>query len=300
MEHFNIRIAAGHRPTFQTLPERNRRRIFGIDYAHLVGKQLGEFFLTRAGWSIIDSLLPEHWFTGKIFSKVGRALAGATGAVYRVPVPHKARSDFALVVKFSRFCQSVGIAAMEEGEGAVDPARLERIRGAQFLAPFEEFANVRQLSRQSRGQLLVQQPLGIYCPPTRYLDYQLGRQSFLKSFHQHNLRKHQPDTPDDQKIRYDWERQYILLYGWMRGTDLEQANASGQLPQSEMIRLGRVASQRMADAGWEVLDHKPRHVIIRFDNKGKPLRFHRQSPLAIVDYELLYRYRSPESPKALA
>ena len=61
----------------------------------------------------MESLLPEHWFVGRRFSKVGRPLLGATGAVYRVPVPHPAREDFAVVVKFSRFCQSVGITAVD-------------------------------------------------------------------------------------------------------------------------------------------------------------------------------------------
>ena len=44
--------------------------------------------------------------------------------------------------------------------------------------------------------------------------------------------------------------------------------------------------------GWEVLDHKPRHVIIRVGRNGRLVMRDGDLLWGLVDYELLYRYKA--------
>ena len=251
----------------------------------------GDFFVTAQGWAVMESLLPEHWFTGRKFSKVGRALAGATGAVYRVPVPHPVRCDFALVVKFSRFCQSVGIRTVDPMLN-YSPEKMDRILASRFLSPFEEFGNLGRLRRAAGLDIPTKTPLAIYCPPARYLDWQLGREAYLKSVHSRALLESQQDVPAAERIDYEWERQYILLYRWINGIDAERAVDAGLVGESTMVDLGRESSDRLARHGWEVMDHKPRHVILRLARNGRLARRGGALLWGLVDYELLYPFQT--------
>lgn len=287
MERFDFTFRKGRKPAFADVPENRKRTLFGVDYIQLKGRQLGDFFVTRDGWAVMESLVPENWFTGHRFSKVGRALAGATGAVYRVPVPHRSRRDFALVVKFSRFGQSVGV-TMVDPKLNFSEAHINRIKNARFLCPFEEFGNLAKLRRSTGLTIPTQAPLAIYSPPTRYLEWQLGREPYLRSIHNRNLRLDQQAVPEDQRFEYDRERQYVLLYRWIDGVDAEQAVDQGLLTEPEMVDLGQRARQTLAERGWEVMDHKPRHVIIRVGRNGRLLQRDDFPRWCLVDYELLY------------
>jgi hypothetical protein len=273
-------------PDFDEAPERFRRRIAGVDYLHLRGRQNGDLYLTRHGWPCADCLRPERWFTGEQFRKPGQALAGATGAVYRVPVAHPVRSRFALVVKFSRFGQDVGITVADEL--IANRRFMDRVDHAEFLPPFEEFANLEQLRRQACGIFATKAPLAIYSPPTRYLAWQLGRKSHLQWTYRRQLSASQDDDPSAAKVEYDWERIYILLYRWMDGLDLEQAQNAGLVSETQMVEWTRRAAEQLLDLGWMVLDHKPRHLIVR-PTRGKRhiLQRHQQPVLGLIDYELL-------------
>lgn len=287
MERFDFKFRRGRKPAFDEVPATHRRRLHDVEYVHLKGRQSGDFFVTRHGWQVIESLLPEHWFVGRRFSKVGRALLGATGAVYRVPVPHRGREDFAVVVKFSRFCQSIGVTAIDPNL-KFDPEQVDRLRSAQFLSPFEEFGNLCKL-RQSAGlQIPTKAPLAIYSPPARYLEWQLGRESHLKSIHSRSLRNAQGDIEAEKRVDYEWERQYILLYRWIDGVDAEQAMDKGLISEAQMVDLGRAARAAMAAHGWEVMDHKPRHVILRPRRDTRLARRKGDLLWGLVDYELLY------------
>lgn len=287
MERFDYTFRKGRKPRFDEVPQECQRRLFGVDYVHLKGRQHGDFFVTAHGWAVMESLLPEHWFVGRRFSKVGRALAGATGAVYRVPVPHRGRKDFALVVKFCRFCESVGVTAVDPNLD-FKAEQIDRIKSAHFLSPFEEFGNLCKLRAAAGLEIPTKAPLAIYCPSTRYLDWQLGREGHLKSMHSRSLLGSQADQPEERRIDYEWERQYILLYRWINGIDAEQAAERDVILEAEMIELGREARDKMEKHGWEVMDHKPRHVIIRADRKGKLARRKGKILWALIDYELLY------------
>lgn len=287
MEGFDLTLGRGLKPAFDEAPDRFRRRISGVDYLHLRGRQNGDLFITREGWPVASCLVPERWFAGERFRKPGQALAGATGAVYRVPIAHPARSAFALVVKFSRFGQDVGITVADELIG--DPAFMARVDHAEFLPPFEEFANLCRLRRQARGLFATKAPLAIYSPPTRYLAWQLGRKNHLQWTYRRQLSASQNDDPAATKVEYDWERIYILLYRWMDGLDLEQAQTAGLVSSTQMIDWTRRAAHDLQRLGWMVLDHKPRHLIVRPQRKSRSILVRHHRPvLGLVDYELLY------------
>ena len=131
-------------------------------------------------------------------------------------------------------------------------------------------------------------PLAIYCPPARYLDWQLGREGYLKAIHSRRLLESQAGLPPEARMDYEWERQYILIYRWLGGTDVEQAVDKGVIAESQMVALGREARTRMEAYGWEVMDHKPRHVIIRLRKNGQLARRNGNLIWGLVDYELLY------------
>lgn len=288
MEGFDLSLGKGRKPLFDDAPDRFRRRISGVDYLHLKGRQTGDLFITRAGWPVASSILPERWFTGAQFSKPGQALAGATGAVYRVPVAHPVRSNFALVVKFSRFGQEVGLTVV--GRDLHENADfMSRVDHAEFLPPFEEFGNLMRLRSQCRGHFVTKAPLAIYSPPTRYLAWQLGRKSHLESTYAHRLSTSQGTSGTDEKVGYDWERIYILLYRWMDGIDAEQAFGAGLISEPRMIDWTLQVAADLRQLGWMVLDHKPRHLILRQQKEARSPLMRRGAPvLGLVDYELLY------------
>jgi len=289
MEGFGLSLGKGLKPLFDDSPARFRRRIAGVDYLHLKGRQSGDLYITRDGWPVAESLLPVHWFIGQQFCKRGRALAGATGAVYRVPVPHPVRKEYALVVKFSRFGQDVGITAVGEG---VEADIQYHIDSAEFLSPFQEFGNVMKLRRTLAGALRTQIPLAIYSPPTRHLVWELGRKPHLQWLQSRELRQSQAETSEEFRVTYAWERLYILLYRWMDGFDAEQCYLSGMISQRRMEELTRRTGKMLRNLGWMVLDHKPRHLILRRSGDGL-LDRHGNPVLGLVDYELLTPYQEP-------
>jgi hypothetical protein len=291
MEGFDLTLGRGLKPPFDDAPERFRRRISGVDYLHLKGRQSGDLFITREGWPAASSILPERWFTGEQFRKPGQALAGATGAVYRVPVAHPVRSRFALVVKFSRFGQDVGITVAGD-ELTSDEDFMARVDHAEFLPPFEEFGNLARLRAVCGRQFATKAPLAIYSPPTRYLAWQLGRKNHLQATFARRLSASQAD--DESAVEYDWERLYILLYRWMDGLDAEQACGSGLISPAQMREMTQQSAALLRRLGWMVLDHKPRHLILRQHSRTRrPLVRHGKPVLGLVDYELLVPAASP-------
>lgn len=300
MEHYDYRFHRGYQPAFDQVPGDHRVRLFGVDYVHMKGRQGGDLFVTRHGWGCIESVLPQTWFVDDRFRKVGRALAGATGAVYRVPVPHRACPDYALVVKFSRAAQDIRVTIVDAGPH-LDAEEHAQIEQAEFLSPFEEFGNLCRLRSEARSAVPTAQPLAIYSPPTRYLDWQLGRKSYLCYRMSADLLASQKDVPEARRVVYEWERLYVLLYRWIDGVDAEAAMLAGSITQRDMIALGQSARTALRHHGWMACDHKPRHVILR------PLRerdgFLRAGPRyrwALIDYELLVRIPPSVSGSAVA
>jgi hypothetical protein len=295
MEGFDLTLGRGRKPSFAAASPTHHRRLGGVDYLHLKGRQNGDLFVTAHGWPIAASLLPEQWFVGELFRKPGRALAGATGAVYRMPVPHPARHHFSLVVKFSRFGQDAGHMATR-WDADLPAALREDFLGTDFLPPFAEFGHLSLLRRQPGARFVTQVPLAIYSPPSRHLSWQLGRKAHLESRYNQRLLQEQAGAPGPP-VTYDWERLYILLYGWLDGVDAEEAAQHGVISQTEMSALTRESGRELARLGWVVLDHKPRHVILRPLGRGfEVLRRAGRACYGLIDYELLYPLPAPAAP----
>lgn len=286
MEQFDYKFGKTFQPSFDLAPEAFRHRLMGVDYVRLQGMQGGDLFVTRHGWNAVESVLPEAWFIGEKFRKVGRALAGATSAVYRVPVPHPARSGVALVVKFSRAAQDVGLTVIHEGL-VLDDEERACVDEAEFLSPFAEFGAVQRLRAVARWRIPTKQPLAVYCPPTRYQDWELGRKSYIARRMNQELLESQSHVPEERRISYDWGRLYILIYRWIEGIDAEQASQTGLITPGTMTELGQEARATMRRFGWMVCDHKPRHVVIRQGADGQPVRRRGKIVWGLIDYELL-------------
>ena len=108
-------------------------------------------------------------------------------------------------------------------------------------------------------------------------------------------------------MRYAWERMYVLLYRWIDGIDAETAHLQGYLTEPELQHFSGDARQALRRLGWDVLDHKPRHLIVRPCPRSGCLVSRRGRTLwALVDYELLVPYPAaaarpcarPEPPPA--
>jgi hypothetical protein len=288
MEQFAFNHPPRHRP-FDEVSPAIRRRAFGVDYLHLRGRQSGDLYITRHGWAALGSIVPSQWFTGDRLSKVGRQLAGATGAVHWMPVPHQANNRFALVIKFSRFAQEA-LVSMDPKEIG-DWGQRDRMEAPEFLSPFVEFGNLESLRASAGARIPTQTPLAIYSPATRYLDWELGRISHSRWRYDRALADDQASQPEDARIAYGWERLYILLYRWIDGMDAEVAAQQGHLSDTELVALTQRTRQDLRAFGWDVLDHKPRHVIVR--TRGEPPRLMQRGdhiPWALIDYELLMPY----------
>jgi hypothetical protein len=288
LEQFAFNHPHRHRPFDQVSPA-IRRRVFGVDYLHLRGRQSGDLFVTRHGWAALGSIVPAQWFVGDRLNKVGRQLAGATGAVYRMPVPHQASERYALVVKFSRFAQEALVSMAPDEVG--DFAQRDRMGAPEFVSPFVEFGNLQRLRTQAGAHIATQTPLAIYSPATRYLDWELGRISHSKWRYDRALAEDQADQPEEARVKYEWERLYILLYRWIDGMDAEVAAEKGHLSETELVDFTRRTRANLRALGWDVLDHKPRHLIVR--TVGEPPALMRRAdrvPWALIDYELLMPY----------
>ena len=291
MERFDASLHLyRHRP-FDAVPAGLKRRVFGVDYVQLRGRQSGDLYITRHGWPALTSIVPSHWFAGDRLSKVGRQLAGATGAVYRVPVPHQTSPRYALVAKFSRFAQE---ALVSLGPAAIaDWGERDRIAASEFLSPFEEFSHLERLRAAAGAAIPTNTPLAIYSPPTRYLDWELGRRAQARWRYDRSLAADQAEQPETARVRYDWERLYILLYRWLDGIDAEVATQQGYLTQPALVDLTEGARAHLRRLGWDVLDHKPRHLIVRAGGApGRLLSRGGRIIWGLVDYELLMAVRA--------
>lgn len=289
MEHYRLNIHRGRQPCFDEAPPEFRRAAFGVDYLMIRGLQGGEFYFTRPGWAVAHSILPRVWFDNERFRHIGKPLLKATGSVYLMPIAHPARSGMGMVVKFCRFGQSVGCTQFEPG--MLPPQVAPLLFGAEFLGPFEELgqlARLRAYRRPDGSRIRTKIPLGIYCPPTHYAPWQLGRDPSGFWRYDYALRTEQAGIPAERRIVHHWERLYILLYQWIEGIDLEEAGRNSLLPEDEVRAFTVQVGRDLCEAGFAVLDHKARHIIVRPDLETGRLLQHRGRVMhALIDYELL-------------
>lgn len=251
--------------------------MLGVRYVHCKTQDGGDLYLTRYGAPLWEHLMPENWLHDAWFKRQSERLMG-TSFVYKLPTRPVNGRGLNLVVKWSRVGETV----------PVDTMSIDKFVHADFNSPFEEFAIVSELRAGRIGpssiKIRTQKPLAIFVPPQRLKLWQTGRsESRIAAI----LAQH-------PGIELDIQRQYVLIYEWVKGMDLTQVGEQWKLEPgrhaSFLSRLTTLAIHELEQKGYHVVDMKPAHVIVRPRPNGTLLRDRKgQVAFAVVDYELLKR-----------
>ena len=259
--------------------------LLDVRYLHLRTSDGGDLYLTKYGVPFWENLQPENWFAKEWFEAKRERLLG-TSVVYRVPTRRVRHRHLQLVVKWSRVGEDV----------AMDTYSINRFIHAEFNSPFEEFALLMELRDGNHGprgiRFRTQKPLAIYVPSERLQLWQTGRS-------EHRIADKLARHPG---VELDILRQYVLLYGWVKGVDMAEASGRWKIGAEERARtVGATTSLVIHDLeqkGYRVADMKPAHIIVRPKPDGTLLRgAHRELIYALIDYELLLR--TPEHEQAV-
>ncbi len=263
-------------------------KVFGLQYSHLRTDCGGDLWITEYGLPWIDHLMPDKWYTDNYYCEHGERLGKSTGTVYRVR-PRDAPDRLDIVVKFSRIGQEVPL--------VIDPDFPDDIteidfHGARFNSPWEEFDLVEELRKDGYTNddtlIRTQRPLGIYAPPQQFELWRLGRSDSRFSTHLYKLKQDQARYP--LAVELDIKRDYIVLYGWVKGIDAVEARQRGLLREDELAELTRSVVAELRAKGFRVLDNKPDHFILRADpDSGGVARRNHKILYALIDFELLQR-----------
>jgi hypothetical protein len=251
------------------------RTIQGVEYHHARTADGGDLFLTRYGRPFTEQLHPDSWLGSPWFETHRKRLRG-TSVIYRVPTRPTRGRTLDLIVRFNRMGEDL----------PVDTLTLGSFPNADFNTPFEEVAAVMALRRARIGPqrriMATKRPLAIYSPPERFEPWQTGRREYRMTAKQRRL----------PEITLDLRRRYLLVYGWIKGIDAQDAADHLGSERGERMRDQIMAEAQgdLAQAGFRVLDMKPAHIIVRFTPEGELLR-RRDGRLvyALIDYELLER-----------
>ncbi len=261
----------GDRPGLRFTP----RLIQGVVYHHAQTADGGDLFLTSFGLPYAPQLEPDNWLASHWFEAHRRRLRG-TSAIYRTQTKPVGGRSLDLVVRFNRVGQDL----------PVDTVTRDCYTHARFNSPFEEITQVMALRAAAFGphrrRIWTKRPLAIYSPPTRLELWQTGRS-------ESEIAAKQARHPE---IQLEILRPYILVYGWIKGIDVQDAADQSGIPGAarDSFRAEAMAEVELElkEAGFRVLDMKPAHIIVRFDAAGR-LRRRKDGRLvyALIDYELL-------------
>lgn len=249
----------------------------GVDYYHFQTLDGGDLFLTQFGIHFWRQMLPENWFEKEWFRE-NRVRLDGTSTVYRIRTREVEETSIDLVVKFSRVGEQVPL----------DTFTVTKFIDAEFNSPFEEFSLLMELRKGEKGppgiRIRTQHPLAIYVPSKRLQQWQTGRS-------EDKIRAIVERHPG---VEIDILRQYVVVFGWIKGMDaVETAYHLGLSKGARERFLSHVNSlvvHELAQKGYQVVDMKPQHVILRPQANGILLRDHaHQFAYALVDYELLQR-----------
>jgi hypothetical protein len=259
--------------------------LLGVDYFHLKTSDGGDLYLTRYGLPCWQNLLPENWYAPEWFEVKRERLEG-TSTVYKVPTRTVNGATLNLVVKWSRVGEAV----------PMDTLTVNKFIQAEFNSPFEEFSLLMELRKGEVGpagiRVRTQRPMAIYVPSERLQLWQTGRS-------EDKIRAKVVRHPD---VEIDILRQYVLLFGWVKGLDaVEMADHFKLENRSRAEFLAHATSlvtHELAQKGYRVIDMKPHHVIMRPRPQRSLLRDRNgQFVYALIDYELLER--TPEHEQAV-
>ncbi|MBI5387796.1 MAG: hypothetical protein HZA90_24300 [Verrucomicrobia bacterium] len=265
-------------PFFLCLPERTSFvDLLGVSYARSKTDDGGDLYLTKYGVPFWEHLLPQNWYAREWFEAKRERLTG-TSIVYRLPTRTINGRALELVVKWSRVGEDV----------PMDTLTINKFINAEFNSPFEEFSLLMELREGAHGppgiRIRTQKPLAIYVPSERLQLWQTGRSESKIAA---KLARH-------PGVELDILRQYVLLYGWIKGADLIEVSRLMQISLDEReqfcARATSLVVHELEAKGYHVVDMKPAHVIVRLKPDGRLVRDRNgQLAYALVDYELMER-----------
>jgi hypothetical protein len=251
--------------------------LLDVGYAHLRTEDGGDLYLTQYGQPFWEHLLPRNWHAKEWFEANSERLIG-TSTVYKVRTRKVHGTELDLVVKWSRVGENVPL----------DTITINQFINAEFNSPFEEFSLLTELRAGRSGppgiRIRTQKPLAIYVPSKRLQLWQTGRSECKIAA---KLARH-------PGVELDILRQYVVLYGWIKGSDISEVADSwgltGSVREMLLARATTMVTHELNLKGYRVVDMKPAHVIVRLSPDGNLLRDRNgQVAYALVDYELLER-----------
>ena len=279
----------------ESLLTEKKYKAFGIEYKHLKPPNGGDLYLTEFGAAVLRCLLPQNWYDDEYFFHHGTRLLG-TSAVYKVTTKPVFGGSIDIVVKFCRIGEDVNPLLTSRSKFISD----DDFASARWNGPFEEFGKLMDLRRGVYGpkkRFLTQRPLGIFVPAKLCEDWQLGRSADSFRISRAIMDKDNTLTEDHDPVELDINRQYILIYSWVKGLGLDDLLKQGLLDREICDALTEKAYfEDMIPNGFKVLDTKPAHIILRVDKMGNLVTRNGQYPYALIDYELLRR--TPEHERS--
>ena len=246
--------------------------VLGVKYLHLRMEDGTDLYVTEHGLPFSKCLMPaNHWGDDAWMNANAVQLPG-TSAVYRVRTKEVDGRSKEIVVKWNRMGQDI--------PGKTQAADL---KNAAFNSPFMEFSLVSEMRRAASapvGRLYTHKPLAIYVPRKYVQGERLGR----------HRRKMEAIQRSHEEIAIDWNRNYAVIYEWLKGIDTVEAHGKGILDNQAMAALVRRANDELAEKGFYVSDYKPQHVIVRPEADGRLAADRSGKTIyGLVDFELLNR-----------
>ena len=254
-----------------------RKTLLGVPYDHYRMADGADLYVTPFGRPFLRHLWPENWLEPEWFSKSREALQG-TSTVYKIKTRPVAGAGKDIVVKWCRVGEDVPMDTF---------TRLKFIE-ADFNSPYEEFSLLMEMRARARpGTIRTHKPLAIFVPAKRLELWQTGRSQSKIDYKKAQYRD----------VELDINRQYILVYEWIKGvasteTAAAQAAQAAGYANAKSFALAMTdrSIEDMRQAGFRVLDVKPQHVIVRPRPNGGLLRDRSgRTAYALVDFELLER-----------
>ena len=254
--------------------------VLGVKYLHIRLADGTDLYVTEFGLPFTKCLLPENHWADDAWMKAHSVRLPGTSAVHRVTTKEVEGHSKEIVVKWNRMGQDI------PGE-----TRSLDVHDAEFNSPFMEFSlmiELRNTRFESPGQLYTHKPLAIFVPRKFVSSEQLGRRQHKMEAIQ---RRH-------NEIAIDWNRNYAVIYEWLKGIDAVDAHREGLLDNDAMAELIKRSNEEMHAKGFTVSDNKPQHIIVRPDHSGQLIADRTGRPLyGLVDFELLKR--TPEREERL-
>ncbi|OHB78130.1 MAG: hypothetical protein A2W31_02975 [Planctomycetes bacterium RBG_16_64_10] len=252
--------------------------VLGVKYLHLRVVDGSDLYVTEHGLPFTKCLMPENHWGDRAWMNAHAIRLPGTSALHRVLTKNVDDRPKEIVIKWNRMGQDI------PGETQVlDDA------GAEFNSPFMEFSLVIELRNahlESPGRLYTHKPLAIYVPRKYVKPEELGRR-------QHRM---EAIERSHDEISIDWNRNYAVIYEWLKGIDAVEACRSGLLDNQTMVELVRRTSEDLSNKGFAVSDNKPQHIIVRPTSNGQLARDRSGQPLyGLVDFELLKRSATREA-----